>query len=52
MRLSESPVNIGRPAPLLGEHNDYILGELLGMSPEEIQSLADDQIIGTTPLGV
>ncbi len=52
MRLSESPVNIRRPAPLLGEHNNHILGELLGMSPEEIQGLADDQIIGTTPLGV
>jgi crotonobetainyl-CoA:carnitine CoA-transferase CaiB-like acyl-CoA transferase len=51
MRLSECPAEIRRPAPLLGEHNDYVLGELLGMSREEIQSLADDNIIGTTPLG-
>ena len=52
MRLSKSPVSIRRPAPLLGEHNEYVLGELLGMSTEEIQSLIDDQIIGTAPLGV
>ena len=52
MRLSKSAVTIRRPAPLLGEHNDYVLGELLGMSKEEIQSLADEQIIGTTPLAI
>ena len=50
-KFSKSSVSIRRPAPLLGEHNAYILQELLGMSDEEIQSLADDQIIGTAPLG-
>jgi len=39
-----------RPVLLLGEHNAYVFGELLGMSKEEIQSLADDQINGTVPL--
>ncbi len=52
MKFSKSPITIRRPAPLLGEHNDYVLGSLLGMPKEEIQSLADDKIIGTTPLGV
>ena len=52
MRLSESPVTIRRPAPLLGEHNDYILGELLRLSKEAMKSLADDQIIGTPPLNI
>jgi len=52
MKLSNSPVSIRRPAPLLGEHNEYVLGDLLGMSREEIQELADDQIIGNTPLGI
>jgi len=51
-RLSKSHMTIRRPAPLLGEHNDYVLRELLGMSNEEIQSLVDEQIIGTEPLGV
>jgi len=52
IRLSKSPITIRRPAPFLGEHNDYVFGELLGMSKEEIQRLIDDQIIGTTPVGV
>lgn len=52
IKFSQTPVKIRRPAPLLGEHNDYVLGELLGMSAEEIQGLADDKIIGTEPLGV
>jgi benzylsuccinate CoA-transferase BbsF subunit len=28
------------PAPLIGEHNDYVLGEVLGLSREEIDELA------------
>jgi len=52
VRLPGSPAPIRRPAPLLGEHNNYVLGELLGMSKADIQSLVDDQIIGTVPLGV
>jgi crotonobetainyl-CoA:carnitine CoA-transferase CaiB-like acyl-CoA transferase len=52
MRLSKTPRVIRRPAPLLGEHNDYVLGVLLGMSKQEIQSLADDRVIGTVPLDV
>jgi crotonobetainyl-CoA:carnitine CoA-transferase CaiB-like acyl-CoA transferase len=51
-KFSKSPVTIRRPAPLLGEHNDYVLGGLLGMSKEKIQKLIDDKVIGTTPLGV
>ncbi|MCH8063144.1 MAG: CoA transferase [Chloroflexi bacterium] len=33
--LSECPLEV-RPGPLLGEHNDYILRELLGVTEEEI----------------
>ena len=40
-----------RPDPLVGEHNDDVLGELPGMSKEERQSLFDEQVIGTAPLG-
>ncbi len=52
MKLSRSPIGIRRPAPLLGEHNEYVLGELLGLSKDDIQNLIDDGIIGTAPLGV
>ena len=29
-----------RPAPLLGEHNDEVLGDLLGLPPDELDRLA------------
>jgi crotonobetainyl-CoA:carnitine CoA-transferase CaiB-like acyl-CoA transferase len=34
-----------RHAPLLGEHNDYVLKELLGMSDEEIKLLQEKEVI-------
>ncbi|MDD5127806.1 MAG: CoA transferase [Dehalococcoidales bacterium] len=51
MRFSRCPISIRRPSPMVGEHNEYVFGNLLGMSPPEIQALADEKIIGTTPLG-
>ncbi|MDD5289340.1 MAG: CoA transferase, partial [Dehalococcoidales bacterium] len=33
------------PAPLLGEHNDYVFRELLGMSDDEIAELIINEII-------
>lgn len=38
------------PAPMLGEHNEIVLKEKLGLSDAEIQDLADQQIIGTVPI--
>lgn len=43
--LSETPGKIRRPAPLLGEHNDYVFGELLGLSQSEIKRLVENKII-------
>ena len=34
--LSKAPWEIIRPSPCLGEHNEYVYKELLGMSDEEI----------------
>ena len=34
-----------RHAPLLGEHNDYVLKELLGMSDQEVKDLQEKEII-------
>jgi crotonobetainyl-CoA:carnitine CoA-transferase CaiB-like acyl-CoA transferase len=50
MKLSRSPITIRRLAPALGEHNEYVLHDLLGLSREEIAKLEQDQIIGTEPL--
>jgi benzylsuccinate CoA-transferase BbsF subunit len=40
-RLSDTPGRIRRPAPLLGEHNQYVFGELLGLPEAAIQRLVD-----------
>jgi benzylsuccinate CoA-transferase BbsF subunit len=43
--LSETPGEIRRPAPLLGEHNNYVFGELLGLSQDEIEALTEKKVI-------
>ncbi len=43
--LSDTPGTIRRPAPTLGEHNDYVFGELLGLPKDEIEGLIQKKII-------
>jgi crotonobetainyl-CoA:carnitine CoA-transferase CaiB-like acyl-CoA transferase len=49
IKMSESPAYIGgridRGAPCYGEDNEYVFGELLGMSPQEIEALGADGVI-------
>jgi crotonobetainyl-CoA:carnitine CoA-transferase CaiB-like acyl-CoA transferase len=49
VKMSESPAYIGgrldRGAPCYGEDNDYVYGELLGMSAQEIKELAEEGVI-------
>ena len=45
LRLSDTPARIPRPAPMVGEHNDYIFCELLGMPVEEFATLVGEQVI-------
>jgi len=42
--LSKVPCELRR-APLLGEHNEYALKEILGMSDEEIAELVVEGVI-------
>jgi crotonobetainyl-CoA:carnitine CoA-transferase CaiB-like acyl-CoA transferase len=44
-RMSATPPSIDRAAPHLGEQNDYVLGELLGLSTEQRQRLAAEKVI-------
>jgi len=37
---------IRRPAPLLGEHNNMVFGQMLGFSNSEIEVLEKQAIIG------
>ena len=44
-RMSATPPSFCSAAPLLGEHNDYVLGELLGLSAAERQRLVAEKIV-------
>jgi len=43
-KLSETPGGMIRHAPILGEHNAYVFGELLGMPREEIEKLKGEGV--------
>ena len=43
-KLSQTPGALRHAAPLMGEHNDYVLRELLGLSDEEIAELAANAV--------
>ena len=38
------------PAPLIGEHNDEVLGGELGLGPDELERLRNTSVIGERPL--
>lgn len=44
-RLSETPARLHGPAPLLGEHNDFVLREILGYDDERIAELLVGQVV-------
>lgn len=39
------------PAPLIGQHNDEVLGGILGCSAEDLAALAEAGVIGNRPKG-
>ena len=44
-KFGETPAEIRRRAPLMGEHNGYAYGELLGLSQSEIDQLVKEEVI-------
>ena len=48
-KLSRTPAVSPRSAPVMGEHNEFVLGDLLGMSREQIGALEEKGIIGYAP---
>jgi crotonobetainyl-CoA:carnitine CoA-transferase CaiB-like acyl-CoA transferase len=45
VRLSETPADYRITAPMLGEHTESVLAELLGMDAAEIASLQEKGIV-------
>lgn len=41
-----------RPAPTLGEHNDYVLSKILKLSKGEIDKLKEENVIGNKPIAL
>lgn len=44
-RFSQTPAEVTHPSPLLGQHNDYVLKELLGLSDDEISELVEEEVV-------
>ena len=44
-RFSRTPARVTKASPLMGESNNYVFGELLGMSTAEISRLTDAGVI-------
>ena len=45
IRFSDARTGLDQPAPELGQHNDYVYGELLGYSPGRIAELKEKGVI-------
>jgi crotonobetainyl-CoA:carnitine CoA-transferase CaiB-like acyl-CoA transferase len=45
IRLSATPIRYERSAPLLGEHNQEVLGDRLGLAPSELAALQAKGVI-------
>jgi crotonobetainyl-CoA:carnitine CoA-transferase CaiB-like acyl-CoA transferase len=48
-RMSRTPGHVRIPAPMFGQHNDWVLGELLGLSPDEIATLEAEGVTAREP---
>jgi crotonobetainyl-CoA:carnitine CoA-transferase CaiB-like acyl-CoA transferase len=43
--LSDTPGSVRAPAPLLGQHNEYVFCQLLGMPVKELDRLQAAQVV-------
>ena len=48
-KLSATPAVTGKAGPIMGEHNQVVIAEILGRSPAEMAALEEEQIIGYAP---
>ena len=48
-RMSRTPGHVRMPAPMFGQHTEWVLGELLGLSAEEIAALEAEGVTAREP---
>jgi crotonobetainyl-CoA:carnitine CoA-transferase CaiB-like acyl-CoA transferase len=48
-RMSRTPAHVRTPAPMFGEHNQYVFGTLLSLSEREIARLEADGVTAREP---
>ena len=46
--LSKTPTQLNRSSPYTGQHNNYLLSEVLEISDEEIADFAEEGVIGVS----
>ena len=44
-KMSRTPCEISRPAPLFGQDTNYVLGEILGLNDDEIATLRTKEVL-------
>ncbi|MHC5035536.1 MAG: CoA transferase, partial [Planctomycetota bacterium] len=47
LKYADTPGTIRRPPPLLGEHTDEVLADVLGYSPDKIDKLRRQEVVYT-----
>ncbi|MDR1874281.1 MAG: CoA transferase [Synergistaceae bacterium] len=45
LKFSDTPASLRTPSPSLGQHNEEIYGAYLGLAPEEIASLKEEEVL-------
>jgi crotonobetainyl-CoA:carnitine CoA-transferase CaiB-like acyl-CoA transferase len=45
LRFSQTPVSYEVPPPLLGQHTQQVLQDVLGMDPAQVKSLRDKGVV-------
>ena len=45
IKLTNNKIDTFTPAPLLGEHNSQVLGDMLGLTAEEVEELAASGVL-------
>jgi crotonobetainyl-CoA:carnitine CoA-transferase CaiB-like acyl-CoA transferase len=50
VQMSRTPVANYQPAPTYGQHNANVLGDLIGLTPAELEDLTAAEVIGDEPL--